>query len=402
MKAKLLLVALYVITVVTVIAYPIYFSTPAQARVTPPLDMQPPPSAANSSSIDVVFVLDTTGSMSGLIQTAKQKIWSIATTLASAQQAPQIRMGLVAYRDRGDAYITRVVDLSSDLDSVYATLMDFQADGGGDHPESVNQALYDAVHNISWSQAHNAYKVIFLVGDAPPHSDYHNEIRYPASLVAAKRKGIVVNAIQCGQDQATMQHWQHIARLGKGNYFQVEQAGGAVAISTPYDRDMAALSKQLDDTRIYYGDAEQRRKLQDKRKATDKLHEAASAESRARRAEFNLSKSGKLNQLGENELIEGVLSGRVDPATLPAEQLPEPMRGMNKSEQKVFIARQAARRQQLEAQIKVLADKRKAHIQQQLESRGDVADSLDNKLFSTVREQAAEKGLDYEAAAPAY
>ena len=80
--------------------------------------------------IDVVFVLDTTGSMGGLIQTAKEKIWAIASTMASAQPTPELRIGLVAYRDRGDAYVTRVVDLSDDLDSVYATLMDFQADGG--------------------------------------------------------------------------------------------------------------------------------------------------------------------------------------------------------------------------------------------------------------------------------
>ena len=85
--------------------------------------------AAQSHRIDVVFVLDTTSSMSGLIQAAKEKIWSIATSMASAQQNPDIRMGLVAFRDRGDAYITRVYDLSSDLDSMYASLMDFRAAG---------------------------------------------------------------------------------------------------------------------------------------------------------------------------------------------------------------------------------------------------------------------------------
>ena len=69
--------------------------------------------------------------------------------MASAQQTPQIRIGLVAYRDRGDSYVTKVVDLSVDLDSIYATLMDFEADGGGDTPESVNKALYDAAHSTT-------------------------------------------------------------------------------------------------------------------------------------------------------------------------------------------------------------------------------------------------------------
>jgi uncharacterized protein YegL len=95
-----------------------------------------------------VFVLDTTGSMGGLISTAKEKIWSIASTLAQAEQASEISMGLVAYRDRGDAYVTRIVDLDKDLDSMYAKLMDFAADGGGDGPEAVNEALAAAIHDI--------------------------------------------------------------------------------------------------------------------------------------------------------------------------------------------------------------------------------------------------------------
>ena len=103
-----------------------------------------PPTA--TKRVEVVFVLDTTGSMGGLIAAAKEKIWSIASTLAQAKQAPEISMGLVAYRDRGDAYVTQVVDLIKDLDSMYAKLMQFRADGGGDSPESVNQALDDAIN----------------------------------------------------------------------------------------------------------------------------------------------------------------------------------------------------------------------------------------------------------------
>jgi hypothetical protein len=157
--------------------------------------------------------------MSGLIQTAKEKIWSIATTMASAQPTPEIRIGLVAYRDRGDQYVTRLVDLSEDLDSVYATLMDFEAGGGGDTPESVNKALYDAVHNMSWSEGEQAYQVVFLVGDAPPHMDY-NEVRYPEIVASAIEKGIVINTIQCGDIPTTVAPWTQIASLAQGSFSQ--------------------------------------------------------------------------------------------------------------------------------------------------------------------------------------
>ena len=73
-------------------------------------------------TLEVVFVLDTTGSMGGLLEGAKAKIWSIASRMASGKPSPHIRVGLVAFRDRGDAYITKRLDLTDDLDNVYKQL----------------------------------------------------------------------------------------------------------------------------------------------------------------------------------------------------------------------------------------------------------------------------------------
>ena len=102
MKAKLLGVALFGITLGAIVYYPQLAAKSIQ--VDPAIDHHI--TASHHPKVDVVFVLDTTGSMGGLIQTAKEKIWSIATTMAAAQQTPDIRIGLVAYRDRGDAYVT--------------------------------------------------------------------------------------------------------------------------------------------------------------------------------------------------------------------------------------------------------------------------------------------------------
>ena len=96
MKTKLLGIALFVLTLAAVVYYPQLIAK--NIAVNPPVNHH---ITNNHPKIDVVFVLDTTGSMGGLIQTAKEKIWSIATTMASAQPAPEIRIGLVAYRDRG-------------------------------------------------------------------------------------------------------------------------------------------------------------------------------------------------------------------------------------------------------------------------------------------------------------
>src|SRR3954451_12536001 len=82
--------------------------------------------------VEVVFCLDTTGSMKGLIDAAKQKIWAISNQVASGQPTPHLKIGLVAYRDRGDEYVTKVTDLTDDLDAIHAQVLSFQADGGGD------------------------------------------------------------------------------------------------------------------------------------------------------------------------------------------------------------------------------------------------------------------------------
>ncbi len=389
MKTKLVGIALFVLTLTAVVYYPQLSAK--TVRVAPPVTNH----LTESPKIDVVFVLDTTGSMGGLIQTAKDKIWSIATTMASAQQTPDIRIGLVAYRDQGDAYVTKVVELSDDLDSVYAALMDFEANGGGDTPESVNKALYDAVNQMAWTEQDQAYKVIFLVGDAPPHMDY-NEVRYPEIVASALEKGIVINTIQCGDIPTAVQPWKQIASLGHGNFFQVEQAGGAVAFSTPYDEEIAGLSARLDDTRLYYGTEEEKDKMRGKVAATDKLHEGASFASRARRGVFNASAGGRANLLGENELVDAVSSGVVDLSDIKKDALPASIAVMARAEQEAYVAELAEERAQLKRQIMELSDDRDSFLAEKVEEAGGMKGSLDQKLYDTVKDQAREAGLEYE------
>ena len=390
MKTKLLGIALFALTLGVVVYYPQLLAK--NIEVNPPLNHH---ITLHRPKVDVVFVLDTTGSMSGLIQTAKEKIWSIATTMASAQPTPEIRIGLVAYRDRGDRYVTKLVDLSADLDSVYAKLMDFQADGGGDTPESVNKALYDAVHDMSWSQGEQAYQVIFLVGDAPPHMDY-NEVRYPAIVADALEKGIVINTIQCGGMSTTVAPWTQIASLGHGKFFQVNQAGGAVAFTTPYDDKIAELSAKLDDTRLYYGTEEEKARMKSKVAATEKLHANASVESRARRGVFNATVAGRANLLGENELVDAFASGTVELDEIETGALPAALKPMARAEQKTYLEGLASKRDDLQRKIRALSADRDGYLAKKVEEAGGLKDSLDQKLYEAVKEQAGKAGLEYE------
>src|SRR2546423_5398523 len=81
-----------------------------------------PKPAGKKPQVEVVFCLDTTGSMGGLIEGAKQKVWAICNQVVSGKPPPEVKVGLVAYRDKGDAYVTQVLDLTDDLDAVHARL----------------------------------------------------------------------------------------------------------------------------------------------------------------------------------------------------------------------------------------------------------------------------------------
>ncbi len=172
------------------------------------------PAHAAKPIVEVAFVLDTTGSMSGLIESAKRKIWSIATSIVEANPDAEVRMALVAYRDIGDEYVTRKFELTTDIQGLYAELLKFRANGGGDWPESVNEALDVAITQLNWSQGRQIDKIVFLVGDAPPHMDYKQDRKYPEVLRDAKARSIIVNAVQAGPARDTERFWREIAQLG--------------------------------------------------------------------------------------------------------------------------------------------------------------------------------------------
>ncbi|MCH8073991.1 MAG: VWA domain-containing protein, partial [Proteobacteria bacterium] len=243
-------------------------------------------------------------------------------------------------------------------------------------------------------------QVVFLVGDAPPHMDY-NEVRYPEIVASALEKGIVINTILCGEMPPTVGPWTQIASLGGGSFFQVEQAGGAVAFTTPFDDEIAMLSARLDDTRLYYGSDEEKERMLKKVAATEKMELHASVATRARRGVFNAAVGGRANLLGENELVDAVASGVVDLNELDEADLPEALKPMAPAEQQAYVAQLANERTELKRKIQELSADRDDFIAVKVDEAGGMKDSLDQQLYEAVKEQAAKSGLEYENG-PAY
>jgi len=346
--------------------------------------------------VQVVFALDATGSMSGLIGTAKEKIWSIASSFAQ-DTTTQVEVGLIFYRDRGDAFITKKIQLSADLDDVYEQLMTITADGGGDGPESVNQGLHEAVTLMKWNTDTTVFKSIFLVGDYEPHMDYQDDVRYPVSCGIAKEKDILINTILMGNNDVAKKIWKEIATCSGGEFLQVDMNANNLTVTTPYDDKIAEVSSRLDDTRMYYGSTEQKQKQDIKKAQSNKLHSGISSSTAARRAEYNNNtKSGKDAYIGDHELVNDYKSKKIDLTKIPATQLPDAIQKMNAVQREKYLDSLTAQRDQLQKQMDALIVQRKAYIEEELKKKKkeEVAESFDNKVYENVKKQAAKKRIE--------
>ena len=351
--------------------------------------------------IEVCFVLDTTGSMGGLIAGAKEKIWSMANEIISAKPVPEVRIGLIGYRDKTDAYVTKIHPLSNDIDDIYAKLMAFQAKGGGDTPESVNQALNEAVTQMKWSTDKKVLKVIFLVGDAPPHMDYKQDIKYPTSCELAVKKDLIINTIQCGNMAATTPIWQEIARKAEGKFARILQDGGVLAIATPFDKQIAACNAKLGHTVCYYGDARVRRFAASK----VTLAGAAPATAAADRASFlSKAKDGEEGRStaevisGGGDLVDLLANKKIKVEEIEEKKLPEKVRKMKPKEREAYFAKQIADRKKLQTELTGLLKKRSDFVlvkKAELKKAGK-GDGFDEQVSGFIREQAAKKGFRYE------
>lgn len=320
--------------------------------------------AAAKPAVEVAFVLDTTGSMSGLLEGAKRKIWSIATTIVDTNPDADIRMGLVAYRDIGDDYVTKTFDLTTDIQDVYANLLELKARGGGDWPESVNEALDVAVNKMKWTEGAETRRIVFLVGDAPPHMDYQQDTKYPVTLKVAKQKDIIVNAVLAGTARDTERVWREIAQGGNGRFIPIPQDGGEiVVIETPFDEEIIILQKQINGTVIPYGNRATQKRVEDRTRQLSSV--AAAAPSSATEMASYLNKRSVVAGeavTGGGDLVADVATGRQKVASLKDDDLPDDLRKLSAEERQKTVEKQVGTRKLLNEKLAALVAKRDKYV----------------------------------------
>jgi Mg-chelatase subunit ChlD len=356
--------------------------------------------AGEKPTIELVFVIDTTGSMGGLIEGAKQKVWGIVNEVMKSPSKPEVRMGLVAYRDHGDAYVTQVLPITRDLDKVYNTLMAYKAEGGGDGPEDVRQALADGVHKVGWApRSPKVAQILFLVGDAPPHDDYGNEPDTITSALEAVKAGILVNTIQCGNLAATSDIWKKICRSGEGQYFAIAQDGGVVAISTPFDAELSKLGSKVGATYFAYGGgmhglssgAVRLKKAEAQRRTESRVAFGAPVTAQADRA---INKALNAAAYDEGDLIQAVENGTVKLDTLKTDELPDELQKLSTDDRQKVVASKIEERKQIREQILELSKKRDAFILEERKKQSSAKPAgFDQAVSEALKKQISRKGL---------
>lgn len=336
--------------------------------------------------IEVAFVLDTTGSMEGLIDGAKRKIWTIANTIVDIQPDADIRMALIGYRDRGDDYVIKSFDMSKDLQALYGNLTRFEADGGGDEPEAVNEALDTAVSKLTWSDKQGTRKIVFLVGDAPPHMDYKGERKYPEIIADARKENILINTVQAGNSAETKNFWKDIAERGAGRYLAIAQDGGPVEeIATPYDQQILQNQQQIDKTIMPYGTRAQQDELSEKMS----VKMAAPAAVQVENSKFYSKRSSAKEVItGGGDLIDDVRNKKLQLNSVKESELPVDFKGKSEKERAEIVEKKLSERSRLEEQMTGLVKQRDDYLMKAAAEGNKQQDtSFDKVVSETLKQQ---------------
>ena len=213
-------------------------TTPVAAGETVAVTVDTPARTA-PVALDVLFLLDATGSMGDEIDRLKTTIDTVAAQIDGFATRPDVRFGMTLYRDVGDTFVTSTYDFTGDVGDFRSALGAVVADGGGDYPEALDEGLAEALAAPTWRDPATTVQLVFLVADAPPQVARQVDVPYVESIATAVARGIKVFPVASSEsdDQAEAVFRQMAAATGARFVFL---AGGANGAATGANTDIAA------------------------------------------------------------------------------------------------------------------------------------------------------------------
>ena len=345
----------------------------------------------SGARIQLAILLDTSGSMDGLIDQARSRIWKIVNELAGARKngrAPRLQVALYEYGQNGipsaEGYLRRIVALSEDLDLVSEELFKLRTNGG---EEYCGRVIQSAVRGLEWSGNSGDLKMIVIAGNEPftqGPTDYRDSCR------EAITRGIIVNTIFCGSYGEGLQTaWKAGADLADGQYVAIDADNAPPPVSAPQDDEIARLGRELNGTYIPFG--REGGKGKTRQEAQDMNAAAVSQEIAVQRIAAKAAP-----QYGNStwDLVDAKKSGAVKLEEVPEADLPEAMKGMSLKERRDHVAAMQGRREELQKKIAALHAERERFVRASLKNQAG-AGTLDQAIIRALRKQAGAKNFHF-------
>jgi len=332
--------------------------------------------------VQIAILLDNSGSMEGLINQARTEIWKVVNEFATAKQngvRPRLELALYEYGDG----VVRLQSFTTELDRVSEKLFGMSVHGGDEY---CGQVIQTAVNDLEWSGDPDDLKLIYIAGNEP---FTQGPVKPAAAIEAAKHKGITVNPISCGGDDAT---WRAGSVVAGGDYLVIDHNSVVAQVAAPQDAEIARLGQQLNKTYLGYG--AQGAASQARQAAEDKKAAAASPSAAITRS---VSKGSAQYDNSGWDLVDGTTRGGVKVEKLADDQLPAEMKGMDEQQKKDFVAQKAKERAQIQQKIQELGKQRKAYLAEEAaKAPAPAPATLDAAMVGSARKRAAEKSFSFE------
>jgi hypothetical protein len=346
---------------------------------------------AAKPEIQLAILLDTSGSMDGLIGQAKSRLWKIVNELATAKKdgmTPRLQVALYEYGQdtipAAAGYLRRIVPLSSDLDRISEELFKLQTNGG---EEYCGQVIQSAVNDLLWNKQKDSLKLIFIAGNEP---FTQGAIDYKNSCREAIARGIIINTIFCGNYQEGLQsEWKAGADLADGQYLAIDADQTPPPVSAPQDPELARLGQELNGTYLAYGRegavGKTRQKEQDMNAA------AVSMEIAVQRV---AAKTAPQYSNSAWDLVDAKKAGEVKLEEIKESELPQEMKGMSPKEREAYVAAMQKKRETLQKKIASLNVEREKFVKEKMKN-SSAAGTLDEAIIRALRKQAAGKNFSF-------
>lgn len=346
--------------------------------------------------VQIALLLDTSGSMEGLIHQARARLWDIVNDFSLCTkngQKPELQVAVYQYGSSqlpsSEGFLRCVQPLTTDLDLISSRLFELTISGSAEYCGMVMDA---AVKQLSWDTTPPSSPIdklpLRMIVIAGNEEFTQGPVAYEKPAGDARDRGILVNTIYCGNaSEGERTGWKSAATIAKSCYNAIDHSAPIPVITTPYDDDMNRLNIKLNETYIPYGSKGVERQLM--QTTMDSRNAEISPSAAPARA---ASKASGFYSNEHWDLVDALNTGK-DLASISTTDLPEIMRPMTIQERKAYVQGMLDKRRQVQAEIRGLDAKRRDFIKDHRPSQHH--DTLDTALIRCVRDQAKAVGFTY-------